>query len=95
MKVKVGSLSLLSLWCVLVCLLACLFGCTARGSYSSWTRDQSCASNTGRTVLTPEPLEKVLGFELLILAFPVCGSVSSLLPRALSPWTFGEEIGVE
>ena len=46
-------------------------------------------------VLTPEPLEKVLGFELLILAFPVCGSVSSLLPRALIPWTFGEEIGVE
>ena len=69
-----------------------LFSTVAVSVYISTNRVEGVQKHG---VLTPEPPGKVLGFELLILTFTVCGSVSSLLPRALIPWTFGEEIGVE
>ena len=64
MKVKVGSLLQLSLWCVLVCLFACLT--VQHVDLSFWTRDQTCASKTRSTVLTPEPLRKSLFFYRMI-----------------------------
>ena len=60
-----------------------LFSTVAVSAYIPTDREEGVQKHG---VLTPEPPGKVLGFELLILTFPVCGSSASQSSPFLDFW---------